>query len=357
MRDRSLVNNAASLVICGLLAGLVVAAAAFPALAVTGLAAKVGADNFQELPSDLEVLPPPETSYVYAADGKTRITGFYEENRQNIALKEMSPLIRDAIVAAEDTRFYDHHGVDLKGVLRALVANSGAGETKQGASTLTMQYVRQALTYSARTAAERKSATARTSSRKIKEIRYAIALEKRLSKDQILENYLNIAYFGHKAYGVYAASYAYFSKHPKDLKLEEAAMLAAMVRAPSVYNPASKDPKVRDVTLERRNWVISRMVDMGYISAADAGTGKQAELTLKRKAPPNSCTEVPPNHKDWGFFCAYFKTWWNEQKAFGGNRTEREANLKSGGYKIITSLDPKLQSAAMKNILTKKNVH
>ncbi|MGH3734446.1 MAG: penicillin-binding protein [Micromonosporaceae bacterium] len=357
MRDRSLANNVASLLICGLLAGLVVAAAAFPALAVTGLAAKAGADNFQELPNDLEVVPPPETSYLYAADGKTRITGFYEENRQNITLKEMSPLMQKAIVSAEDTRFYDHHGVDLKGIMRALVANSKAGETRQGASTLTMQYVRQALTYSARTAAERTAAKEQTNTRKIREIRYAIALEKRLSKDQILENYLNIAYFGHNAYGVYAASYAYFSKHPKDLKLEEAAMLASMVQAPSVYNPASKDPKVRDATLARRNWVISRMVDMGYVDAKAAEAAHKAKLVLKRKAPPNTCVDIPPNHKDWGFFCDYFVTWWRSQKAFGANTAEREANLKGGGYKIITSLDPKLQSAAMKNILAKKDVH
>ncbi|MGH3730291.1 MAG: penicillin-binding protein [Micromonosporaceae bacterium] len=357
LRDRHSVNNAASLLLCGLLAGLVLAAAAFPALAVTGLAAKVGADSFQELPTDLEVLPPPETSYLYAADGKTRITGFYEENRQNVPLKDMSPLMRKAIVAAEDARFYDHHGVDLKGVMRALVANSGAGEVKQGASTLTMQYVRQALTYSARTPAEVRAVTADTPARKLKEIRYAIALEKRLSKDQILENYLNIAYFGHKAYGVYAASYAYFSKHPKDLTLEEAAMLAAAVRAPSVYDPSSKDSKERDAILERRNWVMSRMVDEGYVDAADAEKAQKKDITLKRKVPPNSCVDVPPKHQDWGFFCAYFVTWWKQQKAFGANSVERENNLKRGGYKIITSLDPKLQNIAIKNIKSKKNVH
>src|SRR5690606_34494850 len=104
--------------------------------------------------------------------------------------------------------------VDLKGVLRALVANSGAGKVQQGASTLTMQYVRQALTYAAKTPAERRAATEDTPARKLREIRYAISLEKKLSKEEILENYLNIAYFGHQAYGVYAASYAYFSKHP-----------------------------------------------------------------------------------------------------------------------------------------------
>jgi membrane peptidoglycan carboxypeptidase len=354
LRDRNLVNNAASLLICGLLAGLVVAAAAFPALAVTGLAAKVGADSFQVLPDDLEVVPPPEASYLYAADGKTRITGFYEENRQNVPLKDMAPVMRKAIVAAEDTRFYDHHGVDLKGVMRALVANSGAGQVKQGASTLTMQYVRQALTYSAKTPAERRAVTADTSARKLKEIRYAIALEKRLTKDQILENYLNIAYFGHKAYGIYAASYAYFDKNPKDLTLEEAAMLAAEVRAPSVYDPSSKDPKERDAIHDRRNWVISRMVDLKFIDSDAAKKAQDKKIELKTKIPPNSCFGVPPNHKDWGFYCAYFVDWWKQQKAFGANSVEREANLKSGGYKIVTSLDPKLQRDAMNNILRKE---
>ncbi|MQA26517.1 MAG: penicillin-binding protein, partial [Micromonosporaceae bacterium] len=356
VKDQNLVNSAAKLVICGLLAGMVLAAAAFPALAVTGLAAKVGADSFQELPSDLEVVPPPETTYLYAADGKTRITGFYEENRQNVTLDDIAPVMRDAIVAAEDTRFYDHHGVDLKGVLRALVANSGAGEVKQGASTLTMQYVRQALTYAARTPAEREAVTADTSARKLKEIRYAIGLEKRLTKDEILENYLNIAYFGHKAYGVYAASYAYFSKHPKDLALEEAAMLAAAVRAPSVYDPASKDEKERGAVHNRRNWVIKRMVAEGFVDDDDAAKAQKEELTLKRKVPPNNCVSVPPKHTDWGFFCDYFLTWWKQQKAFGTNPDERESNLKRGGYKIVTSLDPKLQNAAMKQIKQRKSV-
>lgn len=356
LRNRHLVNNAASIAICGLLVGLLVAAAAFPALAVTGLAAKVSVDSFQELPDDLEVLPPPETSYLYAADGKTRITGFYEENRQNIPLQEMSPLMRQAIVAAEDTRFFDHHGVDLKGVMRALVANSRAGEVKQGASTLTMQYVRQALTYSARTPAERREVTADTSARKLKEIRFAIALEKRLSKDQILENYLNIAYFGHKAYGIYAASYAYFNKHPKDLAVEEAAMLAATVRAPSVYDPSSSDPKEKEAILKRRNWVLDRMVQEGFVDVPTARAAQQRPITLKAKTPPNSCVDVPPKHKDWGFFCAYFVDWWKQQKDFGANPVEREANLKSGGYRIVSSLDPDLQDSAMEKILRRKGV-
>ncbi|MGH2603346.1 MAG: transglycosylase domain-containing protein, partial [Dehalococcoidia bacterium] len=247
--------------------------------------------------------------------------------------------------------------VDLKGVLRALVANSGAGQVRQGASTLTMQYVRQALTYSARTPEEVQAVTADTSARKLKEIRYAIGLEKRLSKDQILENYLNIAYFGHRAYGVYAASYAYFGKHPKDLALEEAAMLAAAVRAPSIYDPQSSDEKERDAVSNRRNWVISRMVDEGFVDEATAKKAQKQELTLTRKVPPNDCVSVPPNHTDWGFFCDYFLEWWKQQKAFGANPNERLANLKRGGYKIVTSLDPKLQSAAMKQIKQRKSVN
>ncbi|MGH3661797.1 MAG: transglycosylase domain-containing protein, partial [Micromonosporaceae bacterium] len=355
MRDRSSANAAASLLVCGLLVGLVVSAAAFPALAVTGLAAKVGSDSFQKLPGALEVIPPPETTYIYAADGKTKITGFYEENRQEVELNKISPTIRDAIVAAEDSRFYDHHGVDLKGVLRAMVANRSAGQVKQGASTLTMQYVRQALTYSATTPAEVRAATADTPARKLKEIRYAMALEKRLSKDQILENYLNIAYFGHRAYGIYAASYAYFSKSPDNLELEEAAMLAAAVRAPSVYDPASTDPEERDAVKDRRNWVITRMQQEGFVDAEKAEAAKKKKITLKKKVPPNNCVGVSAKHTDWGFFCDYFLKWWKQQSAFGANATERENTLRRGGYKIVTSLDPKLQGAAMRSILRKKS--
>src|SRR5689334_15119919 len=140
-REHGLLPNAASLLICGLLAGVVVAAAAFPAVAMSGLAAKAGGQTFAQLPSQLKEFSSPQVSRVLASDGKTLIATMYDEFRSDVPLKEMSKYIQSAIIASEDREFYRHNGVDIKGVARAFV-NNNQGGSKQGASTLTMQYVR-----------------------------------------------------------------------------------------------------------------------------------------------------------------------------------------------------------------------
>ena len=185
-RDRSLVSNASALLICGLLAGLVVAAAAFPAFAVVGLTAKASADGFENLPDELAEPATPQTSWLYTKDG-TLITSFYDESRKHVDLGDIAPVMIDAIIAAEDSRFYEHNGVDLFGVIRAAVANQSSDSVEQGASTLTMQYVRQALVYNAVSKVDVLEATEETPARKIREMRYAVAVEKELPKDEILE--------------------------------------------------------------------------------------------------------------------------------------------------------------------------
>ncbi|WP_203905597.1 transglycosylase domain-containing protein, partial [Virgisporangium aliadipatigenens] len=160
--DRSLLSNAASLLVCGLLAGLVVAAAAFPAVAMGGLAARAGAETFDSLPTDLDVLPAPQISEVYASDGKTLLAYLYDENRHDVPISEVAPIMREALVASEDARFYDHNGVDMKGVARAFVANQQSDGVAQGASTLTMQYVRQVIAYTAKTPQQVLAATEKT---------------------------------------------------------------------------------------------------------------------------------------------------------------------------------------------------
>ncbi|HTJ34685.1 MAG TPA: biosynthetic peptidoglycan transglycosylase, partial [Dactylosporangium sp.] len=253
-REHGLLPNAASLLLCGLLAGLVVAAAAFPAVAMSGLAAKAGSDTFENLPTDLSVLPSPQISYVFASDGKTLLAMMYDENRRDVKIDDVADVMTKAIVAAEDNRFYEHRGVDVKGVARAFVANQNAGgQTEQGASTLTMQYVRQALAYSAKTPQEVVDATDKTPTRKLKEMKYAIDLEKKLNKREILEKYLNIAAYGHGAYGIYAASHVYFAKDPKDLTLPEAALIAGLVKAPGTNDPATADGLPR--ALDRQKYV------------------------------------------------------------------------------------------------------
>jgi membrane peptidoglycan carboxypeptidase len=338
----------APLVRAGLIVGVVLAAVTYPLAALAGLGAKAGAGLVGRLPTELRVAPQAQTTYVYAADGKTLLTMFYEEHRRYTPIEQISPYIQQAIVAAEDARFFEHHGVDVRGIVRAFVANRAAGGVSQGASTLTMQYVRIALRDGAQTPAEAIAATEQTTQRKIREMRLATRLEEQLSKTQILERYLNAAYFGHRAYGVFAAAQIFFSKAPKDLTLGEAATLAGLVQAPSTYDPAGTD---RGPATERRNYVIDRMVGLGYVSPQAAAQAQKQPIRLKLSTPPNDCISVSRKHNSWGFFCDFFKTWWLSQPAFGASVGEREDQLRRGGYRVVTSLDPKVQTLAQRNVL------
>ncbi|WP_433610013.1 transglycosylase domain-containing protein [Dactylosporangium sp. CA-139114] len=332
----------------GLIVGLAVAALVYPLAAVSGMGVKQGADELAMPPEALRQALPAQTTHVYAADGTTMLAQFYEEYRTYTSLDAMSVNVQHAIVAAEDARFWEHHGVDFKGVARAFVANHKAGGVSQGASTITMQYVRNALRDSARTPAEVNAATEQTGARKVREMKLAIELEKHMSKQEILERYLNVAYFGHRAYGVQAAAEVYFSKKPADLTVPEAALLAGLVQAPSSYDPAVGDAKAATA---RRNYVIDRMADLRYLSAADATAARAEPIALKLTDPPNDCLATRPGY---GFFCAMFRSWWANQPAFGANSTERLEALRRGGYRIVTSLDPRVQDVAQAQILKRE---
>ncbi|MGS2612985.1 penicillin-binding protein [Micromonospora sp. LZ34] len=350
-RDHNVLTNAASLLICGLLAGVVVAAAAFPAVAMSGLAAKAGAETFGALPKELTVARAPQISYLYASDGKTPLATMYDENRRDVKLADISPVMQKAIIAAEDHDFYKHNGVDINGVARAFVNNQNSGADRQGASTLTMQYVRLAIAYSATHPADVVAATEDTSARKLREMRYALQIDKELSKDEILERYLNIAAFGNGAYGVYAASQVYFGKPPKNLKIEEAAMLAGMVKAPSSFDPTTKSghPLAKD----RRDYVIENMFEIGAITRQEADAAKATDLVVKDKRTPNGCVDT--TEKGWGFFCDYLYRWWMQQETFGSTSYDRERRLKSGGYQITTTLDVQAQRGADKAVRKAKS--
>jgi membrane peptidoglycan carboxypeptidase len=345
-RDHNIFANASSLLICGLLAGVVVAAAAFPAAAMSGLAAKAGGTTFQKLPSELKDFSSPQITRIYASDNKTQISQFYDEFRSDVPLKEISPYMQNAIVAAEDREFYHHNGVDLKGVARAFVSNNN-GNSKQGASTITMQYVRLSLAYSATNPQEVVDATQDTPKRKLTEMKYALQVEKELTKGQILERYLNIAPFGNQAYGVFAASQVYFNKKPKDLTIGQATMLAGMVKAPSSFNPTTSTgyPQIRD---RRNNYVIPGMVQMGAITQVQANAALKEPIPRKINAVGNGCVSVAKN--SWGFFCDYFYRWWMSQPQFGATSYDRERRLKSGGYRVVTSMDITAQDSARKQV-------
>jgi len=330
----------------GLIAGVALASVVAPVAVAAGLAVQFAGQAVAGMPAWLTISPSPQTSYLYAADGTTLITSFYTENRTYAPLASISPWLRKAIVAAEDARFYEHHGVDLKGAVRAFVANNRAGEVAQGASTLTMQYVRNELRDSAADPQAVVDATTRDTARKLREMKLAVQLERRLTKQQILEGYLNVAYFGHRAYGAAAAAQIYFSKSPADLSLPEAALVAGLAQAPSAYDPVSN---VESATV-RRNHVLDRMVASGYLDAGQGAVARSTPIALRLAEPPNDCAAVPAGHNDWGFFCDEFKQWWLSQPAFGPTPAARLDRLRSGGYRIVASLDPRIQAAGMAHI-------
>ncbi|GIF73710.1 transglycosylase domain-containing protein [Asanoa siamensis] len=323
-------------------AGLLVAAAAVPGGVLAGFIATKATLASTDLPPALAQPSLPQASRLYAADGRTLITTFADLNRTNVDLDQIAPVMRQAIVAAEDTRFYEHGAVDLRSVLRAVVANGRSGETAQGASTLTMQYVRNVLkTDPNATQAEREAATADDLGRKVQEMRYAVAVEDTLSKDEILTGYLNIVYFGAGAYGIAAAARAYFDTTPDKLTLPQAALLAGLVQSPDAYDPIHGDKAAAQT---RRGYVLDALVKAGDVSPADAEQARTSPLGLHPGTVPNGCTAAEPENAR--FFCDYFVSWWQRQKAFGDTPQQRLAALRDGGYAITLSLDPKVQDTA-----------
>lgn len=331
----------------GILVGLFVSVLVFPLVVMGGLSTKAGVNAIDQLSVELAETNPPLTSYVYAADGETLVSLFYDEFRRHVDLDEIAPVMQQSIMAAEDARFYEHNGVDYRGVLRAAVANQATGEVEQGASTLTMQYVRGALQHNAESIDEVIDATEETVDRKLREARLAMALEDQLTKDEILERYLNQAYFGHNAYGIFAAAYIYFSKHPSELELSEAALLAGLVQAPSEYDPVRSD---QTQAQERRDWVLDRMIENDFISDADASEVVSTGIELDVSNPPNSCIGITGEISEHGFFCDYLRLWWRTQDAFGDTPQERETNLRQGGYTVISTLDPDMHDVAADHV-------
>ena len=211
----------------GVVGGAIMAAMAVPVVAGFGKASEVAAEQIGALPAELATPPLPNRTYMLDADGN-RIATLFDENRIEVPLDQISENMQRAIVAVEDERFYEHKGVDVQGLIRAQLENTASGSIRQGASTLTMQYVKNVLVTAAADEDQVEAAVEQTTARKLQEIRYAVQLERELTKDEILNRYLNIAYFGSGAYGVEAASRRYFGHSAKKLTPAEAATLAGI---------------------------------------------------------------------------------------------------------------------------------
>jgi membrane peptidoglycan carboxypeptidase len=325
-------------------AGVLVAGIALPAIGLVGLTAKRGAENFQALPAELSVPPLKQRSRLLAADG-TVLATFYSQNRVYVPMDRISREMRDAIVAIEDARFYDHNGIDVRGTFRALIANTQAGQVTQGGSTITQQYVKNVLAATADSREEKAAATADTLTRKLRELRYALGLEEEWSKKRILEGYLNIAYFGSQAYGIEVAAQRYFSVPAAELNAGQAATLAGIVKFPSLYDPLV-NPKESE---ERRNFVLQRMADENMISQRQAT--KYARQPLKKTLKPSDLTRgclVSPAP----FFCDYVEESFLSDPAYGASRKDRRKLLYGGGLTIRTTLEMDDQASAQEGIET-----
>jgi len=261
----------------------------------------------------------PERNTVFDVDGKiySRLAG---ANRLKVSLNEISPLFIDALLAREDARFYQHPGVDWRGILRALVRDMLSGSAKEGASSITQQLARNSLPLGGRTL-----------SRKLLEAMVALRIEQQFTKQQILELYINRIYFGAGCYGVETASQAYFGKNASKLNLSEAALLAGVIRSPNRFSPL-KNP---EGAAQQRDAVLDRMVEVKKISAADASQAKLAKVNPH----PRRLLQIQEN--------------------YAMDAVQRDLNLlltqdqiDNGGMFIYTTLDPPVQDAAQQALET-----
>ncbi len=333
----------ATSVVLGLLgAGLVI-----PAVGATGAMTRQGVGLFDSLPGTFSSNPLAQQSKIYAADG-TVIATPADENRTVVPLKKIAPIMRKAQVAIEDERFYEHGGIDLQGVARAVAFNA-LNPTTQGASTLTQQFVKISLQENALAAGNTEAAQEATVrhgwagiARKLQELKYAVTLEKKMTKDQILQGYLNIAYYGDQAYGVEAAARHYFGIHASQLNLPQSAMLAGIVNQPGVTDPIHYPEAAK----HRRNVVLNKMHQQKLITTKEWKKAKASKIKLNVTYPKNNCTA-----SQYPYFCSYVMSWLKQQPALGKTVEERERLINRGGLTIKTTLEPKLAKMAHKQLI------
>ncbi|WP_334150049.1 transglycosylase domain-containing protein [Microbacterium sp.] len=356
-------------------AGLLVTASVTPVLAMTGLAGTQALTLFDELPEVLKVDTPMEQSTIYANDpdgNPVALASFYEQNRVPVTYDQISPVLYDAILSSEDKNFYSHGGVNLGATVSAVIDNI-KGTSSRGASTISQQFVKNVLiqqceqevdtaseTYSEELQACWQKATEATGSegieRKLQEMRYAIQIEKDYSKNDILLGYLNIANFGGTVYGIEAASRYYFSTSAANLTVAQAATLAGIVQNPNIYridrgeqgtytadgvaqNTATDGYKD---TLDRRHYVLGRMLTNGKITQAQYDEADASPITPAITVPQQGCQAAGRN----AYFCQYVKSIVENDAAFGESPQDRRDLLRRGGLKIYTTMDFRIQDPA-----------
>ncbi|GLW09449.1 carboxypeptidase [Microtetraspora sp. NBRC 13810] len=329
----------ARLVVAGAAAGVLVAGVALPTVGGAGFGLMAATERVNLAPKDLVEPPPAEVTIVQDAKGH-EIARFYEEYREAVKLDEMAEVMRTAIVSIEDYRFYQHGPIDLEGTLRAFARNLQSGQVSQGGSSITQQYVKQVLLNSAGTDREKNKAVEASYTRKLDELRYALAVEKKYTKDEILEKYLNIVYFGAGAYGVQAAAERFFGVEASELTLPQAATLAGAVQDPNATDPHLGEEQ-RTRLRERRDVVLDRMAELGAITPGEAAEAKATKLGYRGTRLPGGCEA-----SEYPYFCVYMRSEILADPRFGKTARYREERLDRGGLTIRTTLDPAAQAAA-----------
>jgi membrane peptidoglycan carboxypeptidase len=325
--------------------GVLAAGLVMPAVATASAVTDTSVRMFDDLPSELEPQELSQQSRIWAADGSLLAT-FFAENRIVVPLEDISEHMRNAVIATEDRRFYSHGGVDVTGMARAFVVNVTSDDV-EGASTLTQQFVKNTLIEEAHSRGDLQGVLEATASdgtagyqRKLQEAKMAISLEKRMTKDEILQGYLNIAQFGASVYGVETAARRYFSVSAKDLDYLQAATIAGITQAPNLWDP-TVNPEGSE---RRRNEVLSRMYSEGFITRAEYEAGRETPLpdTLKVSDPGNGCQRAGGA----AFFCDYVTKVIRQAPEFGETAEERMRLLFRGGLDIHTTLDLRMQTIA-----------
>lgn len=336
--------SALMFVLVSVMGGILAAGLLVPTAGVTAELAKTSALMVQSLPQELETPPQAEGSKVLMKDGSL-LTNFYDENRTYVKLDQIAPVMRAAQVAIEDQRFYQHGALDPRGTLRAFV-RTASGNT-QGGSTLTQQYVKMVLlntAYDSNDPVKIQMAQKRTFATKFQELRYALALEKKMSKDEILERYLNLSYYGDGAYGVESAARHYFSTTASKLTLAQAAMLAGLVR-----NPATTDPvRHEKLALERRENVLDKMSDpsVGLITKAQAEEAKKVPFDRTKVTK----TKLGCANSKYPHLCQMVEKTLKQLPSMGPNEAAARDRLYRGGMTIQTEIDPRFQDAAQRAV-------
>lgn len=304
-----------------IVAALLAAAIVLPFAGIAGIAVRDAANTFYDLPVG-QLGTAPARSVIYDTAGKP-ITYLYPNDiyRVPVSYNQISPVMRNAIVAIEDNSFYTQGALDPRGTIRALLHNSG-GSGLQGASTLAQQYVKNVRILQATTPAEQQAAYAPTLQRKVQDLRVAANIEHEMSPDDLLAAYLNVAFFSNHAWGIQVAAEVYFSKPASKLTLPEAAMLAGIVQDPTKYNPVLHPLN----SIGRRNTVLATMAQLHYISQATANATEKLPLGLHTSAAPLETGCASPQVKESAFFCDYvehvlernYPAIWNEVNTTGG---------------------------------------